>query len=75
MSKRKFCPLKHELKYCAGDDCQWWHGDMCDMSRLTAQMTVMPAIVQRLAGDTNASELENAVMRSAEIFSDEEVPE
>ena len=72
MSKRKLCPLRHERKYCAGDDCQWWHGGVCDMSRIAAQMTLMPALVQLLAGDTSMSELENAVMRSAEIFSDKE---
>lgn len=45
MSERKFCPLKHEWKYCDGDDCQWWHGGMCDVSRIAAQLCLTPGRV------------------------------
>ena len=45
------------------------------MSRIAAQMTVMPALVQLLVGDTTASEFEDAVMRTAEIFAGKEADE
>jgi|GEM_PF-4058407 len=77
MTARKRCPLASgsENESCAMDGCRWWHGEACDMSRIAAQMTVMPALVQLLVGDTTASEFEDAVMRTAEIFAGKEADE
>lgn len=79
MDEKKLCPLAVVARVghdeCAEAHRAWWHGGMCDVGRIAAQMTVMPALMQRLAGDTDASELENAVMRSAEAFSDKEAGE
>ena len=44
MSKEKGCPLAFgtEDERCSMDACQWWHGGVCDVSRIAAQMTMLP---------------------------------
>lgn len=49
MGERRLCPLAVVVGVgqdeCAEVHCAWWHGGMCDVSRIAAQLCLTPGRV------------------------------
>ena len=53
--------------------CAFWHGGMCDISRIAALMSMMPTLAQLIGGHANMSMVDDAAAQISTAFNDGEV--